>query len=142
MADSKPTADAPIPPATRQGFLRRHWGKMSLLTLFLIFVVAGSIWIGIAMYYPYSRGDRTGYLQKLSKKGWVCKTWEGEIAMSNVPGQMPEKFYFTIHGDDLAKAFQAVEGKRVTVTYSQHVLIPTSCFGDSPYWASDVKSSE
>ena len=115
---------------------------MTLLTFFLIAMAVGAIWIAIAMFYPYSMGDRTGYLQKLSRKGWVCKTWEGEVAMSNVPGQMPEKFYFSIHGDSLALAFQAVEGKRVTVSYSQHVLIPSTCFGDTPYWASRVKLAE
>lgn len=142
MADSTQSGGASASPPAQKGFLRRHWGKMSLLTLLSIVVVVGSVWMAVTLFYPYSQGDRTGYLQKLSRKGWICKTWEGEVAMSNVPGQMPEKFYFTIHGDSLAKAFQIVEGKRVTISYSQHVLIPTSCFGDTPYWASGVKLAE
>ena len=142
MADSTQAGDAPAPPLPQKGFLRRHWGKMSLLSILLLLAVVGVIWTSFAVFYTYSAGDRTGYLQKLSRKGWICKTWEGEIAMSNVPGQVAEKFYFTIHGDSLASAFQAAEGKRVTISYSQHVAIPTSCFGDTPYWASAVRVTE
>lgn len=142
MADSTQAGSASAPPPHPAGFLRRHWGKMSLLSIFLLLALIGGIWTSIAVFYTYSTGDRTGYLQKLSRKGWICKTWEGEVAMSNVPGQMPEKFYFTIHGDSLARAFQAAEGKRVTISYSQHVAIPTSCFGDTPYWASSVRVTE
>lgn len=142
MADSTQAAGAPAPPVPQKSFLRRHWGKMSVLSILASLVIVGAIWTSFALLYTYSTGDRTGYLQKLSKKGWLCKTWEGEVAMSNVPGQMPEKFFFTIHGDSLAKAFQEASGKRVTITYEQHVAIPTSCFGDTPYWASGIRVTE
>jgi len=35
----------------------------------------------ITLQVVYSDGERVGYIQKISRKGWVCKTWEGELAM-------------------------------------------------------------
>ncbi|MBI3791666.1 MAG: hypothetical protein HY275_12425 [Gemmatimonadetes bacterium] len=115
---------------------------MTIVSVLTIVVLVLAVWTAIAVFYTYSDGDRTGYLQKLSKKGWVCKTWEGELAMSNVPGQMPEKFLFTVHADSLAEVMQKLDGKRVVVSYAQHVAIPTSCFGDTPYWATGVRVTE
>ena len=138
MADVATGAAAPPPPS----FFRRHWGKVTIVSILSLGIVVLAVWTAIAVFYTYSDGDRTGYLQKLSKKGWLCKTWEGELAMSNLPGQMPEKFLFTIHGDSLAQAVQALDGKRVVISYAQHVAIPTTCFGDTPYWAKGVRVTE
>ena len=137
MADA--VGASPPPP---QSFFRRHWGKLTLVSLLTIVMLVLAVWTAIAVFYTYSDGDRTGYLQKLSRKGWLCKTWEGELAMSNVPGQVPEKFLFTVHADSLAAAMKVLEGKRVVVSYAQHVAIPTSCFGDTPYWAKAVRATE
>ena len=137
MADASTGAAAPPP-----SFFRRHWGKLTVVSLLTIVLLVLVVWTTIAVFYTYSDGDRTGYLQKLSKKGWLCKTWEGELAMSNVPGQMPEKFLFTVRSDSVAAAMQKVDGKRVIISYSQHVAIPTSCFGDTPYWANAVRVTE
>ena len=134
------TPSAPVPP--QPGFLRRHWGKLIVLAVVggpLLYV---ALWTATSLLYKYSEGDRTGYLQKLSLKGWVCKTWEGELAMSNVPGQMPEKFYFTVRNDSLADAMRRLDGKRVILSYAQHVKVPTSCLGDTEYWATAVRPSE
>ncbi len=138
MADVATGAAAPPPPS----FFRRHWGKVTIVSILSLVIAVLAVWTAIAVFYTYSDGDRTGYLQKLSKKGWLCKTWEGELAMSNVPGQMPEKFLFTIHGDSLAQAVQSLDGKRVVISYAQHVAIPTTCFGDTPYWAKGVRVTE
>jgi len=100
-----------------------------LLALYTWFVVS----------WTYSTGERAGYVQKFSKKGWICKTWEGELAMVAIPGTMPEKFYFTVRSDSIAGLINGAMGKRVTLTYRQHVGVPTSCFGDTEYYVSQVR---
>jgi hypothetical protein len=89
--------------------------------------------------WSYSEGDRAGYVQKLSKKGWLCKTWEGEIAMVTMPGAIPEKFEFTVREDALAEKINALAGKRVVLFYQQHKFIPSSCFGETEYFVESVR---
>ena len=91
--------------------------------------------------WTYSSGERAGYVQKFSKKGWLCKTWEGELAMANLPGAMPEKFAFTLHDDAVAAQINEAMGRRVTLSYEQKVGLP-SCFGDTPYWVTQVRAIE
>ena len=95
-----------------------------------------------ALTWSYSSGERAGYVQKFSRKGWVCKTWEGELAMVAVPGSMPEKFYFTVRNDSVANLINQSLGKRVALHYNQHKGVPTSCFGETEYFVSDVKVLE
>ncbi|HJU88655.1 MAG TPA: hypothetical protein VJ672_04645 [Gemmatimonadaceae bacterium] len=117
---------------------RRRW-KLILAGVILVPVLLLALWTVITMAYTYSSGERVGYVQKFSKKGWLCKTWEGELAMSNVPGQMPEKFYFTVREDSIARALQAAEGGRVALHYRQHVGIPFSCIGETEYFVDGVR---
>jgi hypothetical protein len=88
----------------------------------------------VVLHWSYSEGERAGYLQKLSKKGWVCKTWEGEILLSSMPGAIPERFAFTVRDDAVVRQLQSAMGQRVQLTYSQHVGLPTSCFGETGYF--------
>ena len=92
--------------------------------------------------WSYSTGERAGWVQKLSKKGWVCKTWEGELALVSLPGSTPEKFQFTIMDDAVAEQVTQVMGKRVSLQYAQKVGLPTSCFGDSRYYVTKVTLSD
>ncbi|HJR43958.1 MAG TPA: hypothetical protein VJ812_17825 [Gemmatimonadaceae bacterium] len=117
---------------------RRRW-KWILVSVLLLPALLVALWTVIAMAYTYSSGERVGYVQKFSKKGWLCKTWEGELALSNVPGQMPEKFYFTVRDDSVAKLVQAAEGGRVALHYRQHVGIPFSCIGETQYFVDAVR---
>jgi hypothetical protein len=95
-----------------------------------------------ALTWSYSTGERAGYVQKFSKKGWICKTWEGELAMVSIPGTMSEKFYFTVRDDSIAARINQTMGRRVALTYKQHKGIPTSCFGETEYFVADVKAVE
>ncbi len=95
-----------------------------------------------ALSWSYSSGERAGYVQKFSRKGWLCKTWEGELAMVAVPGSMPEKFYFTVRNDSVAGLINQSLGKRVALHYEQHKGVPTSCFGETEYFVNDVKVVE
>lgn len=99
----------------------------------LVVLVLG-IWTLITLNYTYSTGERAGYVQKISQKGWICKTWEGEIAMANLPGAMPQIFEFSVRDDAIAQQISALAGQRVSLTYEEHPGIPTSCFGDTRYF--------
>lgn len=102
-------------------------------------ILVFAIYTWSALTYTYSRGERAGYVQKFSKKGWICKTWEGELAMVSMPGTMSEKFLFSVRDDKVADYINNSLGKRVALTYQQHVGIPTSCFGETEYFVTAVK---
>lgn len=92
--------------------------------------------------WSYSHGERAGYVQKFSKRGWLCKTWEGELAMVNIPGAMQERFEFTVRDDLIAQHLLSSMGKRVSVSYEQHKGIPTTCFGETEYFVTAVRVLE
>lgn len=130
-------------PAAPKSFARRHWGKLLTLGLVALPVVGIFLWSVIALSYSYSEGSRTGYVQKLSKKGWVCKTWEGELAMATAPGVSPQIFEFSVRDDSLAAALTADMGLgRVALQYEEHRGVPTSCFGDTPYFVVSYRRIE
>lgn len=109
---------------------------LAILAPILLVLVA---WPWMALNWSYSEGDRAGYVQKFSKKGWLCKTWEGEIAMVTMPGAIPEKFQFTVRDDAVAGKINAMAGKRVVLFYQQHKFIPTSCFGETEYFVTNAR---
>jgi hypothetical protein len=148
MADEEPRPELPDerpePPREeavepRRSFLRRHWGKVTIASVILIPALVFTIWAGITLSYTYSSGERVGYVQKLSRKGWLCKTWEGELQMSNIPGSAPILFEFSVRNDSLARAIEAIAGERVALTYEQHVGVPTRCFGETEYFVTAVR---
>jgi hypothetical protein len=97
-------------------------------------IVLFALYMAIVLHWSYSEGERAGYLQKLSRKGWLCKTWEGEILLSSMPGAIPERFAFTVRDENVVKQLQAAMGQRVQLSYAQHVGLPTSCFGETSYF--------
>ena len=101
----------------------------------LVFAI-GYFWL--VLNWSYSDGERAGWVQKLSRKGWICKTWEGELSMVAIPGSMPEKFVFTVRDEPVAEAINQSMGKRVALHYEQKVGLPTSCFGDTRYYVTKV----
>ena len=134
-------ADSTNSPTRSPSFFRRHWGKLTLTTVILVPALLFTIWAGAALTFTYSSGERSGFLQKLSLKGWVCKTWEGELAMVNMPGAMSQMFNFSVRSDSIAEVINGamVQNRRVVLTYKQHVGVPTSCFGETQYFVSGVK---
>jgi hypothetical protein len=108
-----------------------------MLRLLLALVIAAALtalYFFVALSWSYSTGERAGWVQKLSKKGWVCKTWEGELALVSLPGSSVEKFNFTVRDDDVAKTIMADMGKRVSLHYEEKVGLPTTCFGETRYY--------
>lgn len=109
-----------------------------IIFLSLVLLLAGG-WVWLTLHWSYSEGERAGYVQKLSKKGWLCKTWEGEIAMVTMPGAIPDKFEFSVSNEAVAEKINQLAGKRVVLVYKQHKFIPTRCFGETEYFIEDVR---
>jgi hypothetical protein len=116
---------------------RTMWiARLAAVIVALALLVAAYFWA--ALKWSYSSGERAGWVQKFSHKGWVCKTWEGELALVSLPGSTVEKFYFTVHDDAAAREISAATGKRVTLHYEEKVGLPTSCFGDTRHFVTKV----
>ena len=131
------TSDQPTTSVPRK---KRRWK----LWLFLIFVLlpvilmAGYTWV--TLHYSYSSGERSGYIQKISKKGWLCKTWEGELAMTTVPGTAPQIFQFSVRDETAVRRIEQAAGQRVVLSYEQHKGVPSSCFGETEYFVTGVRT--
>lgn len=108
----------------------------------LLIALLGTGYLWAVVNWSYSDGERAGWVQKLSNKGWLCKTWEGELSMVAMPGSMPEKFLFTVHDAAVAEQINRAMGKRVTLHYEQHIGIPTTCYGDTQYFVTAVQVVE
>jgi hypothetical protein len=114
----------------------------SIVTVVLVLVLAVAGYALVISVWSYSSGERAGWVQKLSKKGWLCKTWEGEMAMVSMPGSTSEKFLFSVWDDDVAAQINKVMGKRVSLHYEEKVGIPTDCFGETNYYVTKVNVVE
>ena len=128
------------PAAKILGKMRKHW-KLWLVLIFLvlpILVMAGYTWV--ALHFAYSSGERVGYIQKISLRGWLCKTWEGELAMTTVPGTAPQIFLFSVRDDATAQQISQSAGQRVAIAYQQHKGLPSSCFGETEYFVTGVRT--
>lgn len=119
--------------------LRRHWLLLLIAIVVIVPAFVFTVWAGVTLHYTYSSGERAGFLQKVSKKGWLCKTWEGELQLSAIPGSQPEKFDFTTRSDSIAQLLNKYNGQRVVLDYQQHKGVPTSCFGETEYFIVGVR---
>jgi len=124
------------------GINKKSHVMLWIVVIVLVPVACFILYTWITLNWSFSRGERTGYIQKLSKSGWVCKTWEGEMAMVTMPGAIPEKFLFSVRDDKVAEVINKFAGKRVSLVYEQHKGVPTSCFGETEYFIVDVKAVE
>ncbi len=144
MSRTPDQPDVPAPQASgsvnRRPLATRILGWMAggLAALALLF--AAYTWM--ALHYAFSDGERAGYVQKFSRRGWVCKTWEGDLALVNLPGQPAEIFQFTVRDAGVATEIDRLIGRRVALSYEQHVGVPLSCFGDTAYFVTAVRSVE
>jgi hypothetical protein len=122
-----------------QGFkvMSRVLKVLAILLAALILLV--SAWFWAALSWSYSSGERAGWVQKLSHKGWICKTWEGELALVSLPGSAVEKFYFTVRDDAVAQQIMKAMGKRVSLHYEEKVGLPTTCFGETRHFVTKIE---
>jgi hypothetical protein len=126
-------------PASTPPPRRRRKPGLILLAVLLVAILLFALYVWLALTFNYSEGERAGFVQKFSRKGWICKTWEGELALVNLPGAMPEIFSFSVHDDAVAAHLNETLGKRVHLHYEQHKGIPTSCFGETEYFVTAVE---
>ncbi len=124
--------------STQRGLALVWWLVGILAAGALLFAL--HLWIMLS--WSYSSGERAGWIQKLSRKGYLCKTWEGEMAMVSLPGSVPEKFQFTVWDDQVADEINRVIGRRVSLHYEEHIWLPTSCFGETRHFVKRVKLIE
>ena len=109
--------------------------------ILLLFIPVGLfvLYIWAALTWTYSSGERAGYVQKLSEKGWICKTYEGELILVSMPGTQAEKFPFTVRSKKIADKINQTVGQRVRLIYEEHKGLPTTCFGETAYFVTDVQ---
>ena len=115
------------------------WRPTFMLTLLLFL---GAAYLLVAFNYSYSDGSRAGYIQKFSKKGWICKTHEGELAMTTVPGLAPVLWDFTVWDVKVAAQLSQMMGKRLVLHYKEYRYLPTTCFGETSYFVDRVEVAE
>lgn len=122
---------------------RSRGGVVTVLVIavaVLALLVAG--YLMFVLHWSYSEGDRAGILQKFSRKGVVCKTWEGELAISIVPGVTPSIWEFSVRDTKVADQVRAALGKRVVLHYTEHRGVPGRCFAETPYFVDSVRVAE
>jgi hypothetical protein len=122
------------------GRKRSRRGLKLVLMLLLLPVALFAAYTWVTLHFAYSSGERAGYVQKISSKGWICKTWEGELAMTTVPGAVPQIFPFSVRDDAVAHRIEQAAGQRVALSYEQHRGVPGSCFGETEYFITGVRS--
>jgi hypothetical protein len=137
MTADAQTRDAP-PPAPAP---RRRRSRLGLFVVLLLVLAVGgfALYVWATLRLSYSDGERAGYVQKFSRKGWICKSWEGELAMANLPGTLPQVFQFSVRDPAVAEAINRSMGQRVSLHYEQHKGVPTSCFGETEYFVVEVR---
>ena len=127
---------------TRAKSQGKKWLLRVVLGGVVLTVVGSGLYTCSTLEFSYSKGERVGFVQKLSKKGWVCKTNEGELAQVNMAGQPAEIFYFSVPDDKISKEIESYSGHRVELQYEEHRGVPSSCFGDTQYFIVGVKKTD
>ena len=139
MAANYPPPDTPSSapaPRRRRSFIAYLIGSL-IGALLLV-----ALYTMLMLWWSYSEGDRAGVLQKFSKRGWVCKTYEGELAMYVVGGVAPQIWHFSVRDDAVARQLQNLVGQQVRLSYDEHRGLPTDCFGETDYFVQRVEKVE
>jgi hypothetical protein len=120
----------------------RGGAVLVLLLVLGLLVLVFTLYTLFTLHWSYSEGERAGILQKFSRKGWVFKTYEGELAMSIVPGVTPTIWDFSVRDRSVAEKLNAALGKRVALHYTEHRGVPTSWFAETPYFVDGFRLVE
>jgi hypothetical protein len=120
----------------------KKWTLRLAIGGLVLFVVGSGLYTGATLSYSYSKGERVGFVQKISQRGWACKTWEGDLSQVQVVGQPAEQFQFSVRDDKVAKAIEALAGHKVALHYEQHRGVPSTCFGDTEYFVVRVEKAD
>ena len=103
--------------------------------LFLSLAIIG--FISFAYYVPYSEGVRSGELIKISNKGYLVKTWEGEISQGISGAQI---FSFSVEGknQEIINQLKEYQGNYVKVDYIERYRT-FFWWGDTRYFITKVE---
>jgi hypothetical protein len=134
--------ETPLVDLTRAKTTAKKWLSRIVLGLAVLTVAGAALYTIFTLVFVYSTGERVGFVQKLSKRGWLCKTNEGELAMVNMAGQQAQMFDFSVPDDGVAKQIEDLAGHRLVLSYEQHRGIPSSCFGETEYFVVGVKKAD
>lgn len=145
--DAAPPRSSPSPSPHSASPRTSSWGRKLVLFFFLLLLIPlilVGMYLAVVLNVSYSDGDRTGYLQKFSRKGWICRTYEGELAMTTVPGVAPTIWTFSVWDEKVAKEINDLNllGKRVVLHYREYRGIPSTCFGETGYFVDGAHALE
>ena len=137
MTDPTPDTPAPVPHHSRWRRMLAFFGA----GIVIIPIVTVVLWTWVVLHFSYSEGQRAGTLQKFSHKGWICKTWEGELQISTIPGSAPILWEFSVRDGTVANRLEeaVAHNGRVVLEYEEHRGVPTSCFGETAYFVTGVR---
>jgi hypothetical protein len=130
-----PVTERPVavPAAPRRSWRAYLWGSLfGALLLIALYTL-------LMLWWSYSEGERAGILQKFSKRGWVCKTYEGELAMYVVGGVAPQIWHFSVRDDAVVAQLHDSVGQQVRLHYTEHPGLPTNCFGETDYFVDRIE---
>jgi len=109
-----------------------------LMVVMLLAIAGAGLWTWFTLSWAYSDGMRAGVLQKFSRRGWLCKTEEGELAQYVVAGVSPQIWQFSVRDPKLGAQLTKLVGERVQLHYTEHAGVPTTCFADTRYFVDRV----
>jgi hypothetical protein len=116
---------------------RRAWRRVLVLSL-LIPILLFALYTWIVLHWDYSNGYRSGTLQKFSQKGWISKTYEGELWQSVVANVAPQVWSFSVRDERVVQQLDSLVGKPVRLHYTEHRGVPTTLFGETTYFVDSV----
>jgi hypothetical protein len=120
----------------------RKWLIRTIIGVVLLVVVGGGLYTYTTLHFAYATAEQVGFVQKMTKRGWLCHTNEGELAMVNLPGQPAQMFDFTVPSDAVSKQIDALAGDKLVITYEEHRGVPSSCFGETGYFVTAVRKAD
>jgi hypothetical protein len=138
----EPTPQPAAPEAEVAAPRTKRWAKTAVVWVVLGAALLFSLWAAVTLNYVYESGERTGFVRTLSKEGWICKTWEGELASAQPLDTVPQLFSFTVRRDSIARVIQRTIGERVALHYERHLGLPGRCFGETEYFVTGVRVLE
>lgn len=124
------------------GFFRKLFIGLLVIALLGVFITF------LSTQMAYSEGDRAGVVSKLSKKGYIFKTQEGELnvgAQGQVGNMVSNLWQFTVESgnEKLSKDIEdaMTTGKRVKLHYEQRYM-KFSWMGDTEYFVTKVDAAQ